>query len=226
MCQYLGMEAPDMPCHGVVLAGPSGLQPETASSAALRWLPGPTDLPSLLRLRDPKFDRGVQPVIRELHNPIAQRVSRAPSLEDSPGVTIDRLAAIVIRYFSRSTQATGATGKRGDAKNLDHFQRKRLALFTSNRALAAFDLSTEPAAVRDFVRHFALRHECSIARRLVEAGVTFVAVTTESRAGATGTPTATILGCSSHSICRTSIRPARPWSKTSIVADCSTQPWW
>jgi uncharacterized protein (DUF1501 family) len=64
----------------------------------------------------------------------------------------------------------------------DH-QRRVFDLLTSDRARQAFDLSREPAAARERYGD-SLYGSCALlARRLVEAGVTFITLTTESKGG-------------------------------------------
>jgi hypothetical protein len=64
---------------------------------------------------------------------------------------------------------------------MSHFQRKAIELLTSSRARAAFDLGAEPEEVRSSYGSSLFGTSLLVARRLVEAGVTFVGVTTESR---------------------------------------------
>jgi hypothetical protein len=56
-----------------------------------------------------------------------------------------------------------------------HYQRA-FDMLTSQRVAAAFDLSAEPAAVRDRFGRHTFGQSALLARRLVEAGVTFVTV--------------------------------------------------
>ncbi|SIN73743.1 Protein of unknown function [Singulisphaera sp. GP187] len=180
VCQYLGIEAPDMPCHVYLPAHPGYSQGLRRAGPYGGYLGRRFD--PLFSVCDPTFDREFNQD-KEFYNPIAPLgVPRLPSLEDLPGVTIERLQQrhSLLQQIDR---ATGQLEAVGDAKNLDHFQRKALSLLASNRARAAFDLSTEPAAVRDQYGSSLFGSSALIARRLVEAGVTFVAVTTESRGG-------------------------------------------
>ena len=68
-----------------------------------------------------------------------------------------------------------------DAGTMDHFQHKALDLLTSSRARAALDLSREPEALKERYGPTLYGTSLLAARRLVEAGVTLVTVTTESR---------------------------------------------
>lgn len=62
------------------------------------------------------------------------------------------------------------------AQNLDQTQAKALSLLTSKKIRHAFDLSSEPAAIRDRYGRTTYGQACLLARRLVEAGVRFVNV--------------------------------------------------
>lgn len=59
---------------------------------------------------------------------------------------------------------------------LDNFNRRALDLLTSSRTRQAFDLSKEPAAVRDRYGRTTGGQSLLLARRLVEAGVRFVQI--------------------------------------------------
>jgi uncharacterized protein (DUF1501 family) len=59
----------------------------------------------------------------------------------------------------------------------DEFYQRAHALITSPRAKRAFDLTQEPAGVRDHYGRNALGQSCLLARRLIESGVHFVTVT-------------------------------------------------
>jgi hypothetical protein len=62
------------------------------------------------------------------------------------------------------------------ARGIDEFYDRALALLTSPRLKKAFDLSSEPAAVRDRYGRTTYGQSCLLARRLVEAGARFVNV--------------------------------------------------
>ena len=64
----------------------------------------------------------------------------------------------------------------GELAGLDKFSRDALGIITSSRAQQAFDISREPAATRDRYGRTQAGQGCLLARRLVEAGVTFVTV--------------------------------------------------
>ncbi len=64
----------------------------------------------------------------------------------------------------------------GDIAGLDSFYREGLEMVTNDKAIKAFDIKSEEATVRDSYGRNDLGQSCLLARRLVEAGVTFVAV--------------------------------------------------
>lgn len=72
--------------------------------------------------------------------------------------------------FSRRVETGGATASR------DAFVEQAYRLVTSPAAKAAFDLSAEPAAVREAYGRSRIGAGCLLARRLVEAGARFVTV--------------------------------------------------
>jgi uncharacterized protein (DUF1501 family) len=66
---------------------------------------------------------------------------------------------------------------RGDTMaNLDHYHRQALDIILSGKAQQAFRLEREPDRVRDAYGRHSLGERTLLARRLVEAGVTFVTV--------------------------------------------------
>jgi hypothetical protein len=65
---------------------------------------------------------------------------------------------------------------RGDIEGLDTFYREGLEMVTDTKAQRAFDVQREAAKVRDHYGRNDLGQCCLLARRLVEAGVTYVTV--------------------------------------------------
>ncbi len=64
----------------------------------------------------------------------------------------------------------------GEFLALDKFSREAIELVSGSQARQAFDLSQEPTATREFYGRTSAGQGCLLARRLVEAGVTFVTV--------------------------------------------------
>jgi len=65
---------------------------------------------------------------------------------------------------------------KGDIDGVDKFYRDALEMITNDKAQKAFNIGAEDAALRDDYGRNDLGQSCLLARRLVEAGVTFVAV--------------------------------------------------
>ncbi len=65
---------------------------------------------------------------------------------------------------------------RGDIIGIDKFYRDALEMITSDTALRAFDVHREDPRLRDRYGRNDLGQSCLLARRLVEAGVTFVTI--------------------------------------------------
>ena len=72
--------------------------------------------------------------------------------------------------FARSVDASA------DYESLDDVQRQALELTTGSAARSAFDLSREPVELRQAYGQHAYGQSALLARRLVEAGVTFVTI--------------------------------------------------
>ena len=73
-----------------------------------------------------------------------------------------------------------AGDKTGAFDSLDQFNRRAVELVTSGKARAAFDLSKESESLKDRYGRTAYGFRCLLARRLVEAGCTFVTMVLEN----------------------------------------------
>jgi hypothetical protein len=65
---------------------------------------------------------------------------------------------------------------KGDVSGFDTFYRDAMEMVTNTKAMSAFDVNKEPVKLRDRYGRNDLGQCCLLARRLVEAGVTFVTV--------------------------------------------------
>lgn len=70
--------------------------------------------------------------------------------------------------------------KSGLMEAMDHFQNRAVDLLTSQRAREAFDLSQESESLRDRYGRHCWGQRCLLARRLVEAGCSFVTMVMEN----------------------------------------------
>lgn len=100
---------------------------------------------------------------------------RLPELSLPDGVTIDRLQnrREVTNLIDRSTEILEISGR---ARGIDAHYNRALTMLTSPRFRRAFDLSSEPASVREKYGRTTYGQGCLLARRLVEVGVKFVTV--------------------------------------------------
>lgn len=66
--------------------------------------------------------------------------------------------------------------RKGDIEGLDTFYREGIEMVTNDKAMRAFDIKKEDEKLREKYGRNDLGQSCLLARRLVEAGVTFVTV--------------------------------------------------
>lgn len=85
--------------------------------------------------------------------------------------------ASLLRQFDKFREEVDQSGKMG---SIDQFNSRALGLLTSDKAKKAFDLSLESPLVRDRYGRHAWGQRLLMARRLVEAGSTFVTVVLEN----------------------------------------------
>ncbi|MGL4552843.1 MAG: DUF1501 domain-containing protein, partial [Gemmataceae bacterium] len=126
----------------------------------------------------PIFDRPVDHS-RDFYDPsyVARGEPRLPPIEG--GMTIDVLDRR--RSLLRKFDDAARTARSAPGRVLTRQQQKAFELLTSDEARQAFDLSQEHDVVRDRYGRDLMGQSVLLARRLVEAGVTFVTVHTEYR---------------------------------------------
>lgn len=100
---------------------------------------------------------------------------RLPELQLPNNLSAERLEnrREVLRLIDRQSELLEFSSR---AQGIDAFYEKALGMLTSPRVKKAFDLSAEPASVRDRYGRTTYGQSCLLARRLVEAGVRFVNV--------------------------------------------------
>ena len=110
-----------------------------------------------------------------LHDDPSSDQFKVPNLTLVDGVGLDRLSERkgLLRGFDRLRHKADASGMM-DA--VDQFNLAAFEMITGPRARAAFDLSREDRVVRERYGMHRWGQSCLLARRLVEAGVTFVTV--------------------------------------------------
>ncbi len=102
--------------------------------------------------------------------------SPSARLAPSPGLTTDRLQGRQellrqLDQFDRRRDGSGAM------EGLDRFSIQAYDMIAGPAARRAFDLDLEPASVQDRYGRTRIGRSCLLARRLVEAGATFVTIT-------------------------------------------------
>lgn len=127
----------------------------------------------LFALCNPTFDREPN---ANYYDPVMPKGEPfLPGLDALPDMTIERFRSrrLLVRQldgaFKRASQSAAQA-------RLDKFQQRAFAMLTSSKTRDAFDLSREPAKVRDRYGRNLYGASILVARRLVEAGVPFISV--------------------------------------------------
>lgn len=107
-------------------------------------------------------------------SPVAEEDLRPPALEFPADLDVDRLSRRAALRGVLDRAVAGAEATR-DATMDGHFY-NALGLLGSPAVRAAFDISREPAGLRDNYGRTKIGGRCLLARRLVEAGARFVLV--------------------------------------------------
>ncbi len=107
----------------------------------------------------------------------ASETFKVPNLELVKGLSLDRLAdrKSLVAQFDRLNREADTGGR---LASMDHFQRAAFEMITGARTREAFDLSREDPKLRERYGRHRWGQSALLARRLVEAGVTFVSINT------------------------------------------------
>ncbi|HLW68161.1 MAG TPA: DUF1501 domain-containing protein, partial [Gemmataceae bacterium] len=151
-----------------------------------RFAPNTNGLPTFVAYPHVIRDGSVTPgqhasFLGKIHNPllITQDPNSAafglPELSLPANLTPDRLAnrREMLDLIDRQSQLLEHSAM---AQGIDQSYQKALAMLTSTKVKQAFDLSAEPAKVREQYGRTTYGQGCLLARRLVESGVKFVNV--------------------------------------------------
>jgi hypothetical protein len=98
-----------------------------------------------------------------------------PELVLGPDLTLERLQSRR-ELQNRLASAVRTTETSGAVQTMDQYQQRAFDLVTSPRVQAAFDIQREPVQVRQRYGQHPWGEAALLARRLVEAGVTFVTI--------------------------------------------------
>jgi len=168
VCQYLGVCRDDVPGYVFMPAFPGHSQnPRPGAHAGFL---GRRHDP-LFTLCDPKFER-----TGSFYDPVMPiGPSLLPALDTIPDVSDQRLARR--RSLLQAVDRSGAVAVSSKViDSMTAFQRRAFSLLTTGKTRDAFNLSKEPQSVRLRYGDDLFGSSALIARRLVEAGTTFVAV--------------------------------------------------
>jgi hypothetical protein len=101
--------------------------------------------------------------------------AKVRNLDPPSGMTLDRIGDR--RYLlSKLDRVNRQRDIAGSMEGMDHFTSEAYEMITGPTARKAFDLSSEDPKVRDRYGLTQIGQSCLLARRLVEAGVTFVTI--------------------------------------------------
>ena len=179
ICQYLGMGPKGMP--GAVCLPCYPGWGESAMYPGIRR-PGPyggflgSQYDPLFAVCDPKFNREPNVAYYDPVFPIGE--PRLPSLEELPGITVDRLSRRRSILDQLDTEFEAAR-RSGVVDRLSQFQQHAFDMLTSSKTRDAFDLTQETDSLRERYGRDLSGSSMLVARRLVEAQVPFISVHAE-----------------------------------------------
>jgi hypothetical protein len=159
------------PCYGSVIAKERG------------YNNGMFPFVQLGRNIDRRFNGGIGGFLGDQYNPfeVAEDPNGTMFKVRDLSVTSDADRARMERRYGMLTEIDryqkAIEEKAPAVQTRDVFYEKAHALLTSPAAKRAFDLEQEPTRVRDFYGRTNFGQSCLLARRLIEAGVHFVTVT-------------------------------------------------
>lgn len=175
VCQMLDIGADDVPRHVLMPSYPGYSQALRRAGPYGGYLGSQYD--PLCTSCDPKFEREA----KDFYDPIvAVGEPIPPSMQEFPGLTADVLHERRSLRDQLDNQLM-RLDRDGAASRLDEFRQKAFALLTSTKTRQAFDLARESDAMRDRYGRTLWGSSALVARRLVEAGSTFVTVTWEAK---------------------------------------------
>jgi hypothetical protein len=178
VCQYLGIgRGRDLPSYVILPAFPGYSQGLRRAGPYGGYLGSAYD--PLFATCDPKFS-GTLDANRDTYNPDFVPMGEPHLPELSAGLTLDALD----KRRSLQVQLDDLARKLEPSRELSRLTRQQQQAFDlllSTKARVAFDITREPAGVRDCYGRDLFGQSVLMARRLVEAGVTYVAVHTEAK---------------------------------------------
>jgi hypothetical protein len=176
--QYAGIRSKDVPSYVWMPAHPGHSQSKHRAGPYGGFLGRQYD--PFFTMYDPKFATPIAGRNAYVNPPTPVADPILPALDGLPEISLDRLDRRR-SLLHQMDEARSALDRSPVARTLDGYQQTALNLLTSNKTRNAFDLSKEPAEVRNRYGRNLFGSSMLTARRLVEAGVKFIGVTTESQ---------------------------------------------
>lgn len=177
VCGYVGLGRSDIPRYVMMPAFPGYSQALRRAGPYGGYLGSRFD--PLFTVCDPQFERKAD----GFYDPVVPMGSPVlPSLGELPEVTVDRLDRrhSLLEQVEQSVAAIeGSPAMRG----MTSFQEQVFSILTGTRTRAAFDIAREPDEMRERYGRDLWGSSLLIARRLVEAGSTFITVHWEADNG-------------------------------------------
>lgn len=174
VCQYLGMGPADVPGAVCMPCYPGWGEKIRRPGPYGGYLGSQYD--PLFSLCDPKFDRAPKVSYYDPVRPIGE--PQMPSLGELPEMSASRLdrRRSVLGQLDVAFEAANSSRS---MERLDRFQQRAFSMLCSSKTRDAFDLSSETPETRERYGRNLSGSSLLVARRLVEAGVTFVSVHAE-----------------------------------------------
>jgi hypothetical protein len=173
--QYLNIGAQDVPRYVMMPAFPGYSQALRRAGPYGGYLGARYD--PLFTVCEPKLNRKAK---NDYDPVIAEGQPVLPSLGELPSITANRLDRRK-SLLQQIDEKVGQFEKSRQTSSMSAFQRQVFQILTGSKTRMAFDLDQEPDSVRDRYGRTMWGSSMLIARRLVEAGSTFITVHWESK---------------------------------------------
>ncbi|MEO2031562.1 MAG: DUF1501 domain-containing protein [Planctomycetaceae bacterium] len=175
ICQYLDMGAKDVPRYVMMPASPGYTQALRRAGPYGGYLGSQYD--PLFTVCDPQVARESK---GDYDAVVPMGYPTLPSLDAMPDITADRFATRG-SLLGQLDQDLARLENNGAVSRLSEFKQQAFNLLSSSKTRNAFDITREPDSVRDEYGRNLWGSSLLVARRLVEAGSTFITVHWESK---------------------------------------------
>lgn len=175
--QFLGMRSPDTPSFVWMPAFTGHSQSKRRAGPYGGFLGHHYD--PLFTVYEPQFRENTSNRNAHINPPTPYAEPLLPALDALPQITLDRLDRRQT-LLEQIDDQRDRLGSDPSVNSLSYFQQKALEVLTSSKTRDAFDLTKEPDSVRSRYGEDLFGSCVLTARKLIEAGVRFVGLTTES----------------------------------------------